>query len=184
MKNSRTDGILVFDTVVPYKAAISGKLEERTKIICHDVTHKCESAAFELEQLVTVAMTGLPEQQKKGSKKQIDSEEKKAEKFYKNESPSDADVLAQARAIRMMVQMNNRIRVTEILEVFNEFIVAGVICWDGDQKMESPIWQTISREDKLMIVFRYIAFFVNPLESLANMQKSMDSQGSLEATEG
>lgn len=178
MKNSRTDGILVFDTVVPYKAAINGNLEERTKIICHDVDSKCEGAAFDLEQLISIALTALPEQQKKAPKKQIDSDEKKAEEFYKNDSPSDSDVLSQARALRMMVQMNNRVKMTEILEVFNEFIIAGVICWDGDHRMTAPIWQTISREDKLMIVFRYIAFFVNPLEALAAMQASMENQGS------
>ncbi len=184
MKTSRTDGILVIQTKKPYKIAINGQAEDRTEIICHDVTSKSEEAAVDLEQLLTAAMGSIEQRATTTSKKQMLADEKKGKDFFGNNSPSDADIEEQAQALEMMIKLNKSVKVSELMEVFREFLAAGTVCAAGDQQMYANIWETVDYRDKLRIMYWYAAFFVNPLESLLNMQSSTGSQGLSEANKG
>ena len=86
MKTSRMEGILALETKIPYKLAINGHLQEKTEIICHDISSVAESIAFDIEQLFIVAATSF--QGKVQDQKQIEApkedDSKKNEEFYKN----------------------------------------------------------------------------------------------------
>ncbi len=178
MKTDRKEGILYFDTLKPYKVAIAGKLEERTEIICHDVNAKCEEAALDMEQLLLRALNSLPERTSRASKKQMDADEKKDKSFFDNNSPSEKEIDEQATNLSLIVQMNSAVQMSQLLEVFQEILASGVISYVGNQKMTSTVWTSIGRKDKTRIMFRYCSFFVNPLEQLANMVSSKESQES------
>lgn len=179
MKTSRKAGILVIQTEKPYTMTINGGFEKRNTIICHDVNTRCEAAAYDLEQQLILAMTNIPANtsRKKTSQKQLAADEKQDQKFFETDCPSEAEISKQAQALEMMVSMNNAVRVSEVMETFNDFLTSGAVCIEGDQKMQPAIWESISRKDKARIVFWYCAFFVNPSERLAAMAQSMDDPG-------
>lgn len=172
MKTSRIEGILVFDTTKPYNMAIDGNLEDRNQIICHDVNSKCENAAFDIEQLLTVGlmeMSASKTAEKMSEKGGTAEKELETEDFFKKECPTDKEIDEIAMLLKTAFSMSKEIKMSEIIEAFNAFRKAGVICAAGDIKMTDIIWNTVSRQDKLKIIFRYCSFFVNPLEALQTM---------------
>lgn len=177
-KTSRKDGILTFNTDRPYKIAIDGNQEDRNEIICHDVNAKCENAALDMEQLITTALQSIPQNKSKATKAQLLADEKKDKDFFGTDSPSEKQIEDNAKGLEMMVQMTDAVKMSDMVELFFQFIGAGVICCAGDIKITEPIWDSIHRNDKKKIMFRYCSFFVNPLEQLVNMAQSMDSQPS------
>lgn len=177
MKTSRQEGILIIQTKKPYKIAISGQQDDRTEIICKEVNSKCEGAAMDLEQLLTTALGSVENKGSKATKKQMEKDEKKDKDFFGSECPSDADIEEQANNLHLAVKMQRVVKISELMEVFGDFLATGRVCAVGDQKMTQVIWDTVSAQDKIRILFWYAAFFVNPLESLANMASSMDIQG-------
>jgi len=179
---SRRDGILDFDTNKPYKIAIAGEQQERTQIICHDVTSKTENAALDMLQLLTTAIQNVPQPETTPTKKQLDADERKDSKFFDNESPSLKEIDEQALALQMAVQSNTVVKMSEIMDLFFDFVDSGAVNCAGDLKIYKPIWESIHRDDKIKIVFRYCAFFVNPLMQLVAMASSMENQDSKKAT--
>lgn len=172
MKNSRNEGILVLNTKRPYKMANpEGELEERTEIICRDVNSKVENSAFDLEQKLMSAMSNLPERATGSvNKKQIKIDQQKENDFFSSDSPTEKQVEEQAQALEMAVKFNTVVKISEIIDIFIDFINAGCVQTAGQHKMTKPIWESLSRHDKSRIVFMYCAFFVNPLEQLRNME--------------
>jgi hypothetical protein len=171
---SRKDGILDFDTDRPYKMAIAGEQQPRNQIICHDVTSKTENAALDMLQLLTTAIQNAPQSNNKMTKKQLDEADKKDQGFFENESPSLEEIDEQAYGLRVIVQSSKVVKMSEIMDLFFEFVDKGAVMCAGDQKIYRPIWESIHREDKMKIVFRYCAFFVNPLMQLVAMAASME----------
>ncbi len=176
MKTSRTEGILILATKKPYKVAIEGNLEERFEIICHDVNSKCEAAAADMEQLIIRGLTAIPEGQSKASKKQMMKDEKKDKDFFENDTPSDKEINEQAQNLQMIMQMNGAVNISELMDIFQEILAAGVIEYAGGKKMTQTVWGSVDRHDKVAVMFKYCSFFVNPLEQLVNMASSTDSQ--------
>lgn len=170
MKTSRKDGILVFETLKPYKIAIDGNLEDRKEIILKDVNEGCENAAFDLEQMIMAASASIPQTGSiKADKKTVEKEDKETEDFFKNDSPSENLIEQQAFALESMISLSNGVKMSAIMEIFDDFISAGVVQCAGGIPMTSTIWKSVDRKDKKRIVFRYAAFFANPLESFLNM---------------
>lgn len=178
MKTSRTEGILVFETEKPYKIAINGEQQDRKEIVCHDVNGKCENAALDMEQLITTALQSIPQGKSKATKKQLLADEKKDKEFFGTDSPSEKQINDNAQGLEMMIQMTDAVKMSDLMELFVEFVGAGVVCCAGDLKITKPIWESIHRNDKKRIMFRYCSFFVNPLEQLVNMAQSAESQDS------
>ena len=151
-------------------------MREQTEIICTDVNSKCENAAFDMEQALTNAMQNVPQKNVKATKKQLAADEKKDQDYFEKDSPTLEEIDNHAFALEMAVKSNSSVKMSEILEIFMDFINAGVVRCVGDQKITTPIWDSISRRDKMKIVFRYCSFFVNPLEQLVNMASSMEEK--------
>lgn len=179
MKTSRRDGILTFNTNKPYKMAIKGNLEDRSEIICHDVTSACEGAAFDIEQMLLAALYSVQEKQQNKAVENTESIDNQ-DNFYNDDSPSEQEINDQANMLEMMFKMNTEVKTSELMDAFKPFFKAGVICCAGDQRMHDVVWKTVNRNDKLKIVFRYCAFFANPLESLLTLAVTTESQGSSE----
>ena len=170
-----------FDTDKPYKMAIGGENQDRNQIICHDVTSKTENAALDMLQLLTTAIQNGPQTNSKMTKKQLAEADKKDQSFFDNESPTIKDIDDQATALQIAVQSNTVVKMSEIMDLFFEFVDKGAVNCAGDLKIYRPVWESIHREDKMKIVFRYCAFFVNPLMQLVAMASSMDNQDSSKA---
>lgn len=170
MKTSRLEGVLSMMTKKPYKVGIGGQQEDRNEIILYDVDSKCEGAAADMEQLVMAAVSSI-EGKATSSKTQMKKEEAKAQAFYDNDSPSEAEVEEQAAQLLLVFKMNRNVKLSEVIDIFTHFINAGRVRYapgDGTNIL-APIWETIDRRDKERIIFHYIAFFDNPLELLSSM---------------
>ena len=166
MKNSRTEGVLFFNTKKPFKVTIDGKFEDRTEVICHDVNSKCENAALDLEQLLISAMVNLKGSGAKPNKAEQEAESNKSAEFFKNDSPKLEDIQEQAKGLEMGFMMNTEVKISEVIKAFGEMVASGVISTSGDVPMTIPVWERINIKDKSHICFMYCAFFVNPLERL------------------
>lgn len=168
MRNSRHDGVLVVKIKNGYKMAIDGHEVTRYRVKCLDIDYESEYTAADLEQYLTISMmsqvtTGAPDTQSIESKEQ----ENKMKKFYESENPSVEEVEEQAKTFEMMVQFNNAIQMSKIMQVFEGLIRLKRICLEDGTPMAYSIWKDISRSDKNTIIFSYIAFFVNPLQKLS-----------------
>ena len=169
MTNDRTQGLLVFNIKKPYKISVDGAFEERTGIICHEMNNKatCNTAA-DMEQVLLTAFYGL--ERKTGNtqtKKQIQKEEKEENDFYGNNSPTDSDVKERADQLRLLFKMQREVKVSEIMALFEELVAEKLLSTEGDVTMYGGVWESIDYHDQLDIMFRYIVFFVNPLQSLS-----------------
>ena len=170
MKTSRLEGILVMETKKPYKMAIDGNMEPRNEIILNDVNEACENAAYDLEQLLMAASVSIPQTNIKVDQKRSEAEDKETQNFFSDDCPSEKAINNMALSLESMVSLSTGVKMSEIMEVFNDFVSAGVVKCAGGAKMEPNIWRTVDRKDKKRIVFRYASFFANPLESLQNME--------------
>lgn len=169
MTNDRTQGLLVFDIKTPYKVSVDGKFEERTGIICHEMNNKtsCNTAA-DMEQVLLTAFYGL--ERKAGNtqtKKQMQKEEKEENDFYENNSPSNEDVKERAEQLALMFKMQREVKMSELVEMFEQLVAGKLLSTDGDKVMYGNVWESISYQDQADIMWRYIVFFVNPLQSLS-----------------
>ena len=169
MTNDRTQGLLVFDIKTPYKVSVNGEFEERTGIICHEMNNKtsCNTAA-DMEQVLLTAFYGL--ERKAGNtqtKKQMQKEEKEENDFYENNSPSNEDVKERADQLKLLFKMQREVKTSEIMGLFEELVTEKLLSTEGDVKMYGNVWESIDYQDQTDIMWRYIVFFVNPLQSLS-----------------
>lgn len=178
MRISRRDGILIVECKKSFKVAYDGKMVERNRVICKEITFEAEAAAFDLEQSVRVALMNIstPQDKKYSSQEHNtanDENDEKMKKFFENDCPSIKEVEEQGAMIEMMCSMNKQIRMSEIVNIFGELLHHGLIEIEGNIKMTPEIWKTVDRKDKLKIMFNYIAFFANPLQSLLTTSASL-----------
>jgi len=186
MKTSRLEGILALETKIPYKLAINGQQQQRTEIICHDISAVAESIAFDIEQLFIVATTsfqGRMQQDQKQIEAPQKGESKENEEFYKKDCPSLEEIKKMADGLMILFKMNKEVKYSQLLALFNQLLTTGMIKAVGDTPMTTPIWETVDRLDKEMILFSYIAFFVRPLLSLENLSSKTDKNTEQEAKE-
>lgn len=177
-KNSRKDGVLYIECKHPFKIAVDGQEVERQKIIAHDITYNVEDVAFNLEQYLRVALLHMPAIENATENKKIAAaDDKKAEQFYNNESPSSTEIEEQANLIQMMMEMNKEVLISKMMQEFTQIIYYNLLKVEGNINMTMPIWTTLHRDDKAKVLFSYIAFFVNPLQKLQNQSILMEKQG-------
>lgn len=177
--NDRLQGILSFNIKNPYRVTVDGDFEERTEIICHEFNNKAScNTAFDLEQLLLSAFKELESKDDERTKKQIMKEEKEENIFYENNSPSEKDISERADMLLLMFKMQTKVKMSELINLFEDIVAEKLLSTAGDVKMFSPVWDTIKPRDKFDIVFRYIVFFVNPLQSLQQMVIA-DSEGDI-----
>jgi hypothetical protein len=173
MKNSRKSGIMIVKCKKPYIMSVEGQPVEKHVVQCKDITHEAEFIAFDIEQMLKVALFHIPRPEETKSTPDLIEQENKSEKFYETESPSVADVEEQATTIEMIIGMNDQVMISKVMQTFEGFIKCKLICMDGGDPMPYQIWNTLHRDDKLKIMFCYIAFFVNPLQKLAQLSTRM-----------
>ena len=178
MTNDRTQGLLVFNIKKPYKVSVDGAFEDRTGIICHEMNNKisCNIAA-DMEQALIAAFSGIGRKSETTqTKKQIQKEEKEENDFYENNSPSEKDVRERAKQLALMFKMQREVKMSELTEMFEQLIAEKLLSTDGDTVMYGNVWNTIDYNDQIDIMFRYIVFFVNPLQSLSQMDIAGDNE--------
>ncbi len=178
MRNSRKDGLLVVRTSKPYKIAKDGGYVDRNMVICKDITYKTENIAMDLEQLITSAIF-----ESSNATNQVEnydnSDETRNNNFYDNESPSSREVEEVGNGLKMFMMMSKSIPISKVVDKFEELIKCGLIIADNKvdgQVMTIPIWEKIHRNEKLRIVFCYISFFVNPLQSVVKQTQEQEKQ--------
>lgn len=177
MTNDRLNGILSFNIKNPYKITVDGTFEERTEIICHEFNNKAScNTAFDLEQLLLSAFSSIERKAEKMSNKQIQKEEKEENLFYENNSPSEKEVAERSDQLLLMFKMQKEVKMSELMSLFEDIVAEKLLSTAGDVKMYGNVWDSIKPKDKLDIVFRYIVFFVNPLQSLSQMATT-ESEG-------
>lgn len=180
--NSRKDGVLVFKTNTPYKIAVNGQEQERSILICKDVTYQAERYAYDLEQYFTVAILDIQERTKKDNQLPDDKLKKETEDFYTKENPTNEEIEQQAMGLETIIRMNKAIKISDIVSTFEGIVDCGLIQSDTGTIFNIYLWRNINRIDKLRIVMSYCAFFVNPLQRLSTMGTSMEQSKSLKAT--
>ena len=171
MKTSRKQGILVLKTDKTYDIAISGNIEKRNVIICKDINYENEGIAFDLEQSLMGAFMDASERfQKNRNDKNVlkitDETNKKNDEFLNKESPSEKEVDEQWMSLLMPILMSKSVKLKEVMSIFEQLCLSGLITCDANILMTISIWKTVNRSDKLKIAFSYMAFFVNPLQQL------------------
>lgn len=181
MKNSRKDGILILNCHKPYKMAIDGQYVEKYRLLCKEHNSESEYAVMDLGQYLTVALMNMPQNEQIQTDKTTDEQEKKAMKFYDNECPTMAEVEEQATLIEMMMLTNNQVTVSKLMQCFEGIVRSGLIFMEGNVQMPYQTWKQIHINDKLKIMYSYIAFFVNPLQRLVSLSTRM---GSLNGMQG
>jgi hypothetical protein len=153
-------------TDTPYKMAIDGQAnQDRSFICCKEFGYKTENAAFDLEQLFTVAMFDMAQNRKASS----DNAKVEKDDFFNKDCPTDKEIQERAMGLEMMIKSSAKVKISQLLEIFSEFLDAGLIQVEGGQVMTEIIWQSVKPSDKLKILFWYCAFFVNPLRRLETM---------------
>lgn len=178
MKTSRLEGILVIETSKPYKVAVNGEEQDRNVVVLRDVTSAAEDAAFDLEQLFASCIFDMSQKQSNANADANDDAAFKS--FIDDNSPSASAVNDQAGMYELMLKTTRAVKLSEAIEAFSGIISAGLVASDtGDAIRKGPggIWEKLDRRDKLRIVCSYVAFFVNPLESLQNIQPQGSSEG-------
>lgn len=172
METSRKEGILVFNTKKPYAIAISGQQEERTEIICHDINYRAEKYGFKIENLLYIIMQDLASANDNDQSTTDTESEDKMQKFFDNDSPTEAELDEFAKSIEMFIRMNRSKDITfeDFEKIFKGIRSEGLIKGADGKAITDPVWQTISRQDRTRIISIYISFFVNPFQLLMNMQ--------------
>lgn len=191
MNSSRKEGILVIQTKKPYKMA-KGSLgyADATEIICHEFTSKVNRLAFDLEQMFRIAMddTRMRRAQNKKAETEavdnadLDAELAKMRAFEENESPTESDIEDNAIILENMFSINKAVMTSELMDVWEGVIDAGLICIEGDQKMPKTIWESIDRDDQRRIMFGYISFFVKPVYRLERLFVEREKKSGSQAT--
>lgn len=174
MKNSRKDGKMIVHCKKSYKMAVDGQQSEQNRVICKDITYEAEYIAFDLEQYLNVALFNMPVREEFKKLPKTSDDDMKAEKFYKNECPSIKEVEEQANMFQIMISMNKEIQLSRIVETFEGIVRSKLIHMEGDIPMPYEIWKTLDRNDRIKIMFCYIAFFVNPLQRLQSLSTEME----------
>ena len=171
MKTSRNEGILVINTVQPYEMAVEGGIEkDKHEVICREPLSKHESIIFDMEDMFIEAAMAMSERRtgpSKATKAQLKKDEKEDKDFYSADCPTEEQLKAQEMNHELMIRMAGK--TSELMGLFRTLIRDGLVHSYGDKEMYDPIWESISREDKKRIMFRYCAFFVRPLATLLNM---------------
>lgn len=174
MVTSRKDGILVMELDNGYNIAINGTIEKRKGIICKEFGSSCELVAFDMEHLLNQAMFSMADGLKNHGSKVQSVQEK--DDFYDTDCPKDSEIKERSTALEMMIRANTKVKMSQIVELFKEFVNAGLIICDCQIPMTSIIWDSIKMNDKLKIIFGYISFFVNPLQRLETMSIETDKK--------
>lgn len=171
MNSDRQEGLLVFNLKGTYKVSVEGKFEERNGIICHEFNNKTSAnAAFDMEQLLLTAFSSIQRKSEEvKTKKQIQKEDKEENDFYENDTPSISDIKERADQLCLMFKMQKEVKMSELMELFEQFVAEKLIRTEGDKVMYADKWDVLNNKDRLDIMFRYIVFFVNPLQSLSQM---------------
>jgi len=171
MTTSRNDGILVINTIKPYEMAIEGGIEnDKHEIICREPTSKMENIVFEIEDMFISAAMDMAERStgaSKATKAQLKKDEKDEKDFYESDCPSEEQMKTQEMNHELLIRMAGK--TSELMDKFSQLIAAGLVNAQGDLPMTAPRWESVSREDKKRIMFRYCAFFVRPLATLQSM---------------
>ena len=129
----------------------------------------CNIAA-DMEQALIAAFSGIGRKSETTqTKKQIQKEEKEENDFYENNSPSDKDVKERAEQLALMFKMQREVKMSELVEMFEQLVAGKLLSTDGDKVMYGNVWNTIDYNSQIDIMFRYIVFFVNPLQSLSSL---------------
>ena len=177
MTNNREQGVFSFDIKHPYKVSIDGTFEDRNGIICHEFDSKATAnTAADMEQMLLTAFSTITNKADSRTKKQIQKEEKEENDFYENNSPSDEDIKKRADELSLMFKMQRDVKMSELIDMFEDFIAGKLIRTDGDKIMYGNTWDGVHKDDRIDIMFRYIIFFVNPLRSLSQTDTA-DSEG-------
>lgn len=172
MVTSRKEGMLVVLTAKPYKMAKSGVLSNANEVIMKEITYEAEGIAYDIQQLFANAMMDIALKSKNLNANAPKVPEAK-DSFDDEESPSAAQVREKAEELKVMYQMNSASDLSKLVKVFTGFVNAGLIFAEGMIPMtEKAIWPTIDRNDRLDLIFSYIAFFVQPLASLSSQQQT------------
>lgn len=169
MTTTRLDGLLIFNTKGPYKISVDGTFEERNEVICHEMNNKssCNTAA-DLEQLLLSAFKSASRgEDDNRTTKQIQKEEKEENVFYSNDTPSEKDIKERADQLAFMFKMQKEVKMSELTDLFDSIVAERLIHSQGDIVMYGNVWDTLGYKDRIDIMFRYIVFFVNPLQSLS-----------------
>jgi hypothetical protein len=170
MTTSRRDGTLVLELDRPYKmASDAGQIIEARKIYCLEFNSKTENIAFDIEQMLDNAILNVAEKRPKTAganvtDSDVSLEQKKMDKYYKNNSPSHAEVRKDASMLLSMFMVNSEVKLSLLMNTFKELVSAGRIKAEGNVKINDLIWDSIDRRDKTRILFSYISFFDNPLQ--------------------
>lgn len=182
MINSRKDGTLIVKSQRPYFMAVNGQQTEKHIIICKDINRKAEYIAFDLEHYLRMSLSQIPKRDELETPNPSEQaeQEKRTEEFYKNNSPSVQDVEEQATMIEMIVGLSTGVSLSKLVQTFEGLIGCGLILMEGNIQMPFLTWQQLHRDDKLKIMFCYIAFFVNPLQKLAQMSIRMESSRAMQ----
>jgi len=187
MKNSRKDGTLVVKCNKPYIMSVDGQPVESHIILCKDINHEAEYIAMDLEQMLRASVLNMPQQEGVEQQSGDNEDEKKAEKYYEDECPSVADVEENANVIEMIAGMNTKIKVSELMKTFVGLVKCRLVVMENKLPMPYAVWDSLSLEDKLKIMYCYISFFVNPLQKLVSLSSKMassrDLQGQTQKTE-
>lgn len=182
MINSRKDGTLIVKCQKPYHMAVNGQQTEKYIVICKDINIKAEYIAFDLEHYLRMSLNQIPKRDEIDSANTSEQaeQERKTEEFYKNNSPSVQDVEEQATMIEMIVGMSTGVSLSKLVQTFVGLIGCDLILMEGNIPMPFLTWQQMHRDDKLKIMFCYIAFFVNPLQKLAQISMRMESSRAMQ----
>ncbi len=176
MTNDRLQGVFSFNIEHPYEVSVNGAFEKRTGIICHEMNNKgsCNVAA-DLETLVKSGIMAVQSRSSaKQTQKQIQKEEKVEEDFYKKNAPAEAEVKKRADELNGLFGLQDHILPSRLMEVFEGIVAEKLISTDGDKVMYGNVWDSIHYKSKLDIIFRYIVFFANPLQSLSQLSTAGD----------
>lgn len=178
MRNSRKEGLLVVETK-PYKVSKDGNYVDVKTVICKDITYDTEFVAMDFEQMFTTSMFNAPtmQDQNQRNKTIANDSSKDVEDFHKKDCPSTKEVDEVGKGLKMFASMSRAVPLSEYVQKFEDLINAGLVyAGDINQQMTIPIWQGIHRDDKLKIVFNYMAFFVNPLQNAVEETKQQEKQ--------
>jgi len=168
MNTSRKAGLLVLNTKYPYKMAKSGQLQDSNIVICKELTYNYESIAFDIEQLFMNAILDMKHQVKEEQVKNVSENEIEINNYFEIDNPDDDAITENAKSLEMLIKMSS-IPISKIIKLFDKLVDAGFIQSEGGFMMSTiNMWQSIERNDRKDIMFKYISFFVKPLAGLSD----------------
>ena len=166
MNTSRADGILVVP-VSEYEASVGGQFVKCKTIIMKEMKSElADDAASDLEQLTKTAIMKLTKEFQGQERPAVEDDDDDEYDFYNDNSPSEEEVEKQVDQLSAMIFMQDGVKASKFLAVFKTINSEGLIRIEGDYRMQETVWKNMKRQDRIKLMIAYIAFFVQPLQSV------------------